>query len=89
MAGEPKIVTELKSLRYLLEKKRLFLETFDEFIEHHEYELALHVVCDVFHETDAPPLDEAAFMRIQELHRAMNINDECCRDLARLRNDRG
>lgn len=88
LAEEPKIVIELKALRYLLERKRLFLETFDEFIQHGEWELALHVVCDVFYEPDAPLLDEAAFTRIEELHRVMKIDDECCRDLSQIRSAR-
>ena len=85
LAEEPKIVDELKALRRNLEKKTVFIELFDEFIEHREYELALHVVCDVFQEPDAPLLDEAIFTRIQELHRAMKIDDECCRNLSRIR----
>ena len=88
LAEEPNIVVELKALRHILEKKTSFLELFDEFIEHREYELAVHVVCDVFQEPDAPLLDEAAFMRIQELHAAMKIDDECCRDLSRIRSAR-
>ena len=88
MAEQPKIEIELLALRYLLRKNRLFLKTFDEFIEHGEWSLALLVVCDVFKEPDAPLLDEAAFARIQELQRAMKIDDESCRGLLRFRNAR-
>ena len=86
LAEQPNIEIELIALRYLLEDNKLFLELFDELIEHGEWGLALLVVCDLFREPDAPLLDEAAFTRIQGLQRAMEIDDESCRDLFRLCN---
>ena len=56
---------------------------FDEFVEQHEWELALHVVCDYLLEptTQAPPA--AVTQQIQTLHEAMEIEDTCVADLRR------
>ena len=56
-------------------------ELFDEFVEQHEWELALHAVCDYLLEptTLAPPA--AVIQQIQILHEAMRIEDTCVADL--------
>ncbi len=56
-------------------------EIFDEFVQEHEWGLALHVVCDYLLEptTQAPPA--AVIHQIQTLHEAMRIEDTCVADL--------
>jgi hypothetical protein len=56
-------------------------EIFDEFVQQHEWELALHVVCDYLLEPTAQAASEAVIQRIQSLHAAMGIEDTCVADL--------
>jgi hypothetical protein len=53
------------------------LSLFDEFVREQEYELALHLVCDFLLGADAIPVTEAVLKRIEELHRTMDIRDDC------------
>ncbi len=76
------IEPKLRSLRFLLiGTSGAFLDTFDQFMEQREFGLALHVVCDFLLEADTPLFDEFVLTRIQQLHNAMDIHDECTRDL--------
>ena len=56
---------------------------FDEFIREHEWELALHVVCDYLLEPATPPAAPELIEDIQSLHKAMGIWDSCVTDLRR------
>ena len=53
-----------------------FLEMFDDFLAQHEFDLALHVVCDYLMEQDKGP-DSPTIDRINSLHLSMAIVDDC------------
>jgi hypothetical protein len=56
---------------------------FDESIREHEWEVALHVVCDYLLEPATPPAPPEVIQQIQTLHRIMGIEDTCLADLRR------
>jgi len=56
---------------------------FDELIREHEWELALHVVCDYLLEPATPPAAPELIEKIQSLHKVMGIEDSCVTDLRR------
>jgi hypothetical protein len=56
---------------------------FDESIREHEWEVALHVVCDYLLEAATPPAQLVVIEQILILHRAMGIEDTCVADLRR------
>lgn len=53
------------------------LRLFDEFISANELELALHVACDFLLEPDSLPTSLEVLSRLQSLHSAMGIADDC------------
>jgi hypothetical protein len=58
-----------------------FSKLFDEFVEHDEWGLALHVVCDYFLEPTSQAAPATVIQQIQILHEAMKIKDTCVADL--------
>jgi hypothetical protein len=68
---------QLQSLRPVLlaEPNRSFLDLFDEFVEQHEFELALHLVCDFIFDSDSPQASKSIVDQIQHLHSTMKIDD--------------
>jgi|SRR5208282_821629 len=58
-------------------------EIFDEFVEQHEWELALHAVCDCLLEPKSHAAPAAVIRQIETLHEAMGIVDACVADLRR------
>ena len=56
---------------------------FDEFIREHEWELALHVVCDYLLEPATPAAAPELIAKIQNLHEIMGLEDSCVTDLHR------
>ena len=56
---------------------------FDEFIREHEWELALHVVCDYLLEPKTPSAPQELIEQIESLHRGMDIQDSCVTELRR------
>ena len=58
------------------------LSVFDEFIREHEWDLALHVVCDCLLK-QATPLEPSVIQQIQTLHDTMEIEDSCVMGLRR------
>ena len=87
MEGQPAWREEMKEklarLRAVLStgKGFNFLEIFDEFVREHEWELALHVVCDYLLEPTTQAVPAAVIQQIQILHEAMRIEDTCVADL--------
>ena len=61
------------------------LRWFDEFVREHEFDLALHVVCDYLIGPDGDPASSATVEKIRELHAAMKIEDDCVEQLAKKR----
>jgi hypothetical protein len=53
------------------------IDLFDEFLREHEFELALHVVCDLLLDVDAPPASRDMILRIEQLHERMEVVDDC------------
>jgi len=78
-AVRKKLQAQLKNLRSVLvtERGEAFRDLFDEFLEHHEFELALHTLCDFVLESDSPPVTTTILEQIQHLHASMKINDSC------------
>lgn len=80
-------IQELKSslaqLRPILEgpEQQGYLALFDELVEHHEFGLALHCVCDYLLEPQTAAPDQVTAQRITWLHSAMQIEDECIESL--------
>ena len=74
-----KLRAQLQSLRPILlnEGSQSFLKLFDEFIEHYEFGLALHVVCDYILKLDSPKVSTAIVEQIRQLHITMKIIDGC------------
>jgi hypothetical protein len=56
-------------------------EIFDEFLREHEFDLALHVVCDFLIASPTVCLSSAVFNEIRDLHKQMGIEDRCISDL--------
>jgi hypothetical protein len=56
-------------------------EVFDEFVEQHEWELALHLVCDYLLEPTSQAAPEAVIRQIQSLHEARGIENTYVADL--------
>lgn len=54
---------------------------FDEFIREHEFGLALHVICDHLLGSVTQPTSTTLVQKIQALHEAMKIEDNCVADL--------
>jgi hypothetical protein len=82
-AVRKKLQAQLKNLRPVLvtERSETFRDLFDEFLEHHEFEVALHTLCDFVLESDSPPVTTKILEQIQHLHAAMKINDSCVEQL--------
>jgi hypothetical protein len=73
----------LQVLRPLLlgERGRSFLDLFDEFMQHHEFGLALHAICDFILDPDSPRVSKSILDQIQRLHALMKIDDHCLEEL--------
>jgi hypothetical protein len=56
-------------------------EVFDEFVCEHEFELALHIVCDYIRESNSDSVEQQIIEHIQYLHSAMAIVDDCVQRL--------
>ena len=54
---------------------------FDEFLREHEFELALHVLCDYLLEPTTQPAAPTVVKLIEKLHASMQIVDNCVADL--------
>ena len=74
-----KLREELQALRPVLltEPSHRYVDLFDEFIEHHEFGLALETVCDYILEPASPRVSESIIDLIQRLHSSMEMSDEC------------
>ena len=54
-----------------------YIRWFDEWLEHREYELAMHAICDFALEPDYPSLTAELADELIALHIAMEIDDDC------------
>jgi len=77
---------QLRPLRPLLltERGHSFVDLFDEFLEQHEFELALHLVCEFILDSHASKVDKSTVDQIERLHTAMKIDDRCVEELRKL-----
>jgi hypothetical protein len=80
---------KLAGLRAVLEARQdsAWLAQFDEFIREHEWELALHVVCDHLLESKDHAERPEVLDQIAALHEAIGIKDTCVADLRRHRRE--
>jgi hypothetical protein len=69
--------TELKPLCRLLGKDNKAREIFGEFMDHNEFELALHVICDSLLDRKELILGDQEIETIELLHEKMHIRDQC------------
>jgi len=65
----------------LSEGGKSFLDLFDQFLEHREYGLALHVVCDYMLAPHSPTVSQSSLDQIEHLHTSMKIDDHCVQEL--------
>ena len=74
---------QLQALRPLLltEHGKSLVELFDEFMQQHDFGLALHVVCDFILDSDSPPVSKSVLDQIRKLHVVMEIEDKCVEEL--------
>ena len=74
---------QLQSLRSVLltERDHAFLDLFDEFMQQHEFGLALHAVCNFILDPNFPRVNKSTVDQIQRLHTAMKIDDRCVEEL--------
>ena len=73
---------QLQKLRPLLDgASESRLDLFDEFVREHEFELALHTVCDFRLEPNVRRLNASELEQIRLLHQAMQIEDSCVEEL--------
>ena len=74
---------ELQFLRPVLlaEGAGSALDLFDEFVREHEFDLALHVVCDFLLDSDSLQVSGSIIDQIQHLHTTMEIDDACVQQL--------
>ena len=56
-------------------------QLFDELMREHEFELALHVLCDYLLEPTTQPAAPTVVKLIEKLHASMQIVDNCVADL--------
>jgi hypothetical protein len=54
---------------------------FDDFVQHSEWELALHIVCDYLLEMRSLPAPPRVVEQINALHELMQIQDACVSEL--------
>jgi Bacterial protein of unknown function (DUF899) len=77
----------LKELRAALEDHAVFRrhrEAFDEYLEANELELALHTACDAFLESPSGRPSAEVLQKIEDLHKAMELRDDCVQKLIAL-----
>src|ERR1700726_2210204 len=70
----------LRELRAVLEDHVVFRsrrEAFDEYLEMNELELALHSACDVLLESPFDKPSAEVLKKIEDLHKAMELRDDC------------
>jgi hypothetical protein len=81
--GTQELRISVAKLRPILEgpEQQGYLLLFDEFLDEHEFGLALHCVCDYLLEPQAPAPHPATVERIALLHSVMQIEDECLKSL--------
>jgi len=60
-----------------------YRETFEEFVREHEFDLALHAVCDYLLEA-LPVFDSAIVDQIRQLHVTLQLDDHCAITLGRV-----
>ena len=77
----------LRELRAVLEDHAVFRshrEWFDEFLEANELELALHSACDALLENPFDKPSAEVLKKIEDLHKAMELRDNCVERLLTL-----
>jgi hypothetical protein len=75
-----RVSTLLGELRVALEDHAVFRsrrEWFDEFLEANELELALHLACDALLENPFDQPSAEVLKKIEDLHKAMELRDDC------------
>ena len=81
-AWRQEMVRKLASLKPLLstggdDVNRLF----DDFVREHEWELAMHLICDYLMEPKSQAASTAVIQQIETLHKTMGIVDTCVANL--------
>jgi hypothetical protein len=75
------VLSLLASVRPALPITGNWLDFFDEFVEHREFDLALHSICDYLLEAESPATDLAVIESLAALHESMQIEDDCIKRL--------
>jgi hypothetical protein len=69
---------ELRPLFALNESQLRHREWFDEYIDHNEFEIALHRLVDFLLEPSTPRIGLTEIEMIGKLHTSMQLIDRCC-----------
>jgi hypothetical protein len=82
MPDYPDLTSRIAQLRRLIDDSgNQTLYFFDEFLREHEFDLALHVVCDFIIESPSVCISGSVLNEIRDLHKQMEIEDQCILDL--------
>jgi hypothetical protein len=72
------LTDELRTVRSAIrELERGGSELFDEFLQEHEFDSALHVLCDSLLTPESGSVSDWLIQQIQILHSQMNLQDDC------------
>ena len=71
----------LRALRPLAMRFEGTSAFFDEFLEHNEFEVALHVLCDRLIEANEVIATPEQVLEIESLHHRMELQDDCVANL--------
>ena len=73
------LTNELIALRGMLPSpvEAKFASFFEEYIEHHEFGLALDCICDYLLEPATPPTSASVLGQIEKLRGLMKVEDDC------------
>lgn len=54
---------------------------FDDFLREHEFDLALHLICDFLIESPTVCISRSVLSEIRDLHKRMKLEDQCVLEL--------
>lgn len=74
------VKSQLEELRRLIDEPK-YLALFDEFLDEHEFGLALENLCDFLLESRTAMIGDPVLAQIGRLHDLMGVTDSCVDDL--------
>jgi hypothetical protein len=77
-AAAERSLLQLRPLFAMNEAQSCYRDWFDELLEHREFEVALHRLVDFLLEPSTPGIGPFEVEQIGNLHRSMELTDNCC-----------